>query len=122
MKSLALAFALAAALPLVAQERPVFRGATIVLANASGDLRTQILSFGIPNDKVWVGYKIQLPAERGIEICCASHCGSCSLDSDDGINVTHSEDGLSDDAVILYKVRGGAITNIRLFGSCNVNA
>jgi len=124
MKQLALALAAAAALPLLAQQPPNLRGATISAVRASGDLQRQIVSFDNPAERVWVGYSVKMDRPRQIEICCGSwNCGACSLDGDSTtINVNTSSESLSDTVALLYRVKNGAIATIRAFSNCSVNA
>jgi hypothetical protein len=107
------ALLLAFAFPLLAQT-PNFRGATITTVRAAGDLKRQIESSGASTERAWVGYTIPLARGRRVEVCC-------SLD-DDNINIRTSEDALSDDAAILYRVADGRILSIRVFSSCAISA
>jgi hypothetical protein len=121
MRQAGLALALFVALLLAAQTPPNFRGATITTIHAAGDLRRQIVSVG-PGERVWAGYVVPVSQPRHIEICCSYHCGSCALDGDNTNIMTTDGEDLSTSVSVLYRVRDGAITSIRAFSSCAVDA
>jgi len=115
MRHAALALLAVVSLPLAAQQNPDFRGATITLVRAAGDLYQQIVSLGSRNERVWVGYTIPGSHTRHVRVCC-------SLEDDD-IRMSNYDDGdFSEDVVVLYRVRNGEITTLRAFSSCTINA
>src|ERR1051326_2390940 len=104
--------ALILALTLTLDAQHNFRGAIVEAVHASGDLRHQIESAGTE----WAGYTIPLGSDRHIEICCSLG------DGNDNFNVNIGTDALSDEASILYHIRDGRISSIRVFSTCAIHA
>ena len=110
MRNAVLALALAAALPLAAQN---LTNAHVTPVRASSDLGAQVRAAG-----GWIGYSVPAtPHFRGNE------CGYCSLDDS---RSHYSSDSLSPepgrDAMVLYRVENGTVERIRTFSSaCSVD-
>ena len=110
MRNAALALVLAAALPLAAQN---FTDAHVTTVRASADLGAQVRGA-----TGWIGYSIPAaPNFRG------NDCGYCTLAADDG-NWSNDSTMLqpSSNAMILFRVAGGAVERIREYAShCSVD-
>jgi hypothetical protein len=125
MRQARLALALIAAtvtISTAAQQPPKFRGATVTTIRAAGDLRRQILSLDSANGRVWAGYSVPVAQPRHVEICCSYRCGSCSLEGDNTSIMTTDGDDFATSVAVLFRLERGAITGIRPFTTCDVDA
>jgi len=110
MRNAVLAIALAAALPLAAQN---LTNAHVTPVRASADLGAQVRAAN-----GWIGYSVPATANfRG------NDCGYCSLDGDHGRFYNDSrKPALGGDAMILYRVENGSVERIRDFSTeCSVD-
>lgn len=110
MRNAVLAIALAAALPLAAQN---LTNAHVTPVRASGDLGAQVRGAN-----GWVGYSV--PGTGNFH---ANDCGYCSL-GDDGTHysLTTPVPEAPRDAMILYRVESGTVERIHVYSSaCSVD-
>jgi HEAT repeat protein len=110
MRNAGLALALFAALPLLAQN---FTNAHVTPVRASADLGGQIRAAS-----GWIGYTV--PAESHFR---GNQCGACSLGDDHGniFSDAHTTEPARD-AMVMYRVAGGAVERIRVYSTnCSVD-